>query len=325
MNRMTCSKVNDACQLTKLGEAIFGVSRRSPEFASEASGFGLGRGRSPRRALRTISVCFVAWGLASALAWPQQPAARPGGANSGAIGKLGITVIDGDDGANILKGKTSVKPVVEVRDAWNLPIAGALVTFTLPSGHPSATFHNRKKETSVITDAHGRAVADDMRPAGKGVFKITIHAFYQDESASLTIQQTNFKTAAEAQKTVRLPAYANAMSGGGKALVAVGAAGAAAAGVALALAHKSSNSPPDCSSLFNQFNSELNTAITLPIGSTQWVAANQTMFNDLGAYCSCAGGPGLLTSNPTVSQDLQNLLSAGSGAGFAVPSSCGSF
>src|ERR1022692_2636953 len=321
---MKCSKVNDACRLVQSGKAVIGVSRRSRKFASAA--FGVGRGRSARRgAPGAISACCVAWALASALAWPQQPAARPADSNSDARGKLGIIVIDGGDGANILKGKTNVRPLVEIRDAWNLPIAGALVTFALPHGRPGATFVNGNKETSVMTDANGRAMADQMRPAGKGVFKITIHAFYQGESAFLTIEQTNYKTAAEAQKTVKLPAYANGLSGGGKVLIAVGVAAAAGAGVALALADKNRNSSPNCSSLYNQFSSELNTATSLPTGSTQWIAASQTMFNDLGAYCSCAGGPGELASNPTLLQDVQNLLSAGSGAGFAVPSSCGSF
>jgi len=323
---MNCSKVNYARQNIQIGEAIFGVFHRWQGYAFVSAGIGVGSGRSAwRGALKAMSGCFIVWGLASGLAWPQQPAGRPEGANSGVKAKLGITVIDGADGINILKGKTTVRPLVEVRDAWNLPIAGALVTFELPNGRPSATFVNGNKVTSVMTDANGRAMADQMRPVGKGEFQIAIRAFYRGVSESHTIEQTNFKTAGEAQKSVKLPAYGNALSGGGKALIAVGVAGAAAAGVALALAHKSSSSQSDCSSLFNQFNTELNTATSLPTGSTQWIVASQTMFNDLGAYCSCAGGPGELASNPALSQDLQTLLSAGSGAGFAVPSSCGSF
>lgn len=40
---------------------------------------------------------------------------------------LHITVLEGEDGVNILKTKMAVKPVVEVRDRNNLPVSGAAV------------------------------------------------------------------------------------------------------------------------------------------------------------------------------------------------------
>src|SRR5439155_20668973 len=53
---------------------------------------------------------------------------------------LTIKVLEGEDGVNIIQKNTAVKPVVEVRDRNNLPVAGATVVFILPDSGPSATF-----------------------------------------------------------------------------------------------------------------------------------------------------------------------------------------
>jgi hypothetical protein len=268
---------------------------------------------SLRNVIRRMT-CVIAYGFAVTLAWSQQPAGEPK-----------IVVIEGDDGANILKGKVAVKPVVEVRDQWNIPIAGARVTFDLPSGKPGVTFVNGKEDASVITDINGRATTGVLKPIGKGQFKIGIRAFYHGDVASATIRQTNYGTAAAAAGAVKIPGpYANAMSGTTKALIVVALAAGAAAGVAAAVGSKNSTSSgSNCASQYNAFTSDLNTAVALSVGSTQWIAASQNMFSALGSYCSCAGGAGELGSNSTLLQDVRNLVSLGRQDGFAVPSSCG--
>ena len=47
---------------------------------------------------------------------------------------LRIVVIDGEAGVNIIQQKTAVRPLVEVRDRNNLPVSGALVTFSIERG-----------------------------------------------------------------------------------------------------------------------------------------------------------------------------------------------
>ena len=220
-----------------------------------------------------------------------------------------IEVIEGDAGANALKEKMAVAPVVEVRDGWGLPVAGAHVTFALPHGRPGATFADGSKVLSGTTDGRGRVMAAGLRPVGKGAFKIDVRASYRGSTAAAVLTQTNFANMAAARQ-VSLPSMAMSLSGGQKALLWAGIAAGAGIGVAVAMAKKdstSSSTPSNCTSQFNTFNSDLNTAVALPAGSTQWVVASQTMFNALGSYCSCAGGAGELGSNSTLLTDLNNL------------------
>ena len=56
----------------------------------------------------------------------QAPPAQPGG--------LRIVVIEGEDAVNIIQQKTAVRPIVEVRDRNDLPVAGASVLFTIGGG-----------------------------------------------------------------------------------------------------------------------------------------------------------------------------------------------
>ena len=47
---------------------------------------------------------------------------------------LRIVVLEGEGAVNIIQQKTAVRPLVEVRDRNNLPVAGATVTFTIGGG-----------------------------------------------------------------------------------------------------------------------------------------------------------------------------------------------
>ena len=47
---------------------------------------------------------------------------------------LKIVVLEGEGAVNIIQQKTAVRPLVEVRDRNNLPVAGASVTFTIGGG-----------------------------------------------------------------------------------------------------------------------------------------------------------------------------------------------
>lgn len=109
---------------------------------------------------------------------------------------LRIVVVAGEDAVNIIQQKTAVAPVVEVRDRNNLPIAGASVTFTI-SGSSSA-FTSGLQTVTVVSDAAGRAAAT-LNPLGTGSFRIGVSAAHQGQSATITINQTNFATAQAAE------------------------------------------------------------------------------------------------------------------------------
>jgi len=118
--------------------------------------------------------------------------------DSGSNFKFHIEVIQGEDAVNIVKRKTAVQPVVEVRDRNNLPVGGAAVTFLLPGHGPSGVFANGSRSITLTTNSAGRVAITGMKPVGTGTFNISVSATYQGQVATATIAQTNVLTAAAA-------------------------------------------------------------------------------------------------------------------------------
>ncbi len=112
--------------------------------------------------------------------------------------ELKIIVIEGEDAVNIVKKKTAVQPVVEVRDKNDLPVAGIVVVFSTPSYGPSATFLNGGHSFTVVTDAVGIAAVTGMKPVGTGSFKISVSVTGAGVAGATVISQTNSLTAAGA-------------------------------------------------------------------------------------------------------------------------------
>lgn len=154
--------------------------------------------------------------------------------------ELKINVLEGEDGVNIIKTKTAVKPVVEVRDKNNLPVAGAYVTFLAPDSGPHVLFAHGRSSFSTLTDASGRATVHTMKPAGPGAFKIRVQASFQGKTAKATIAQTNYATLAAATAAgAGAAAGAGTAAGGGisglmMGLIAAGVAAGVVTAVALA-------------------------------------------------------------------------------------------
>ena len=166
----------------------------------------------------------LAAGLVAALAQPARLAAQDS--------DLKIVVLEGEDGVNILKKKTAVMPVVEVRDKNNLPVGGATVLFEMPQSGPSAVFANGSRSLSVVTDNAGRATVTSMKPVGTGPFKIDVTASAPGHgTAKASINQSNALTAAAAGAA----AGAGGMGHAGAAAVGLHH-GAVVAGVAVAVA-----------------------------------------------------------------------------------------
>jgi len=134
---------------------------------------------------------------------------------------LRIVVLEGEGAVNIIQQKTAVRPLIEVRDRNNLPVAGASVTFSIGGGGSGAAFAGGVQTLTVTTNAAGQAAASGLNALSSGAFQIQVQAAYQGQLATAAISQTNFATAAAA-------AQAGAGAGGGG--TASGAAGGAAGG-----------------------------------------------------------------------------------------------
>jgi hypothetical protein len=164
--------------------------------------------------------------------------AAQGQAEKSTTSGLHITVLEGEDGVNILKSKMAVKPVIEVRDKNNLPVADAAVVFLAPDSGPHVTFAHGSNTFMTTTDANGRAAVSMSKPAGRGPFKIKVNVDFHGETLTVTIAQTNYITAAAATAAgAAVGAGAGAASAGiSGTLIGVIVAGVAAVAVGAAIA-----------------------------------------------------------------------------------------
>lgn len=156
---------------------------------------------------------------------------------------LRIVVLEGENGVNIIQQKTAVRPLVEVRDRNNVPVAGVTVTFAIGGGQPAA-FAGGVQTLTVTTNAAGQAAATGFTALGPGAIQVQVQAAYHGQIATAAISQTNFATAAAASQagaasgasgsSTASTGAATTGGGGGVSGTTVGIAGAAIAGGALA-------------------------------------------------------------------------------------------
>jgi hypothetical protein len=240
--------------------------------------------------------------VVTAIVSAQQPQ-RPGEASKG----LRIVVLEGEDAVNIVQQKTAVRPVVEVRDSNNLPVAGATVQFTIAraGGGAAASFANGQNAVTVTTNAVGRATASPLQAIGNGAVRINVQAAYQGQVATATVSQTNFATVAEAARAGRTPtpstgggagtgAGAGGAGGAGGTAGTIGTvAGLGAAGLSGALAVNEVKKENDsCRSSADTFSADLSAALdacTISTLSAQCQSASSTAATSLGAWCTCDG------------------------------------
>jgi hypothetical protein len=139
---------------------------------------------------------------------------------------LHITVLEGEDGVNILKSKMAVKPVIEVRDKNNLPVSGVAIVFAAPESGPRVAFAHGSNTFVTTTDANGRAVVSNSKPVGRGSFRIRVQANFHGQTFTASIAQTNYVTAAAATA-----AGAGVGAGAGAATAGAGISGALIGGI----------------------------------------------------------------------------------------------
>lgn len=135
---------------------------------------------------------------------------------------LQIVVIAGEDAVNVIQQQTAVAPIVEVRDENKQPVAGAIVTFTVRGGN--ATLGGGSTMTAT-TNVAGRAAASQLTASAPGAVRIDVVATAHGQTASATITQTNYATAAQAASGAR-----PSQGGHTGKIVGISAAAAAAGG-----------------------------------------------------------------------------------------------
>lgn len=120
---------------------------------------------------------------------PQTPAQPP--APRALASGLTLLVIEGANAVNSIPLLRSVAPVVEVQDANNFPVEGAVVIFTLPEQGPGGTFLNGGRSFTTKSDAHGQAAAPFTINSTPGKFQIVVTATLGDRKGATTVTQTN--------------------------------------------------------------------------------------------------------------------------------------
>ncbi|MDE3167903.1 MAG: hypothetical protein KGN36_19030 [Acidobacteriota bacterium] len=148
---------------------------------------------------------------------------------------LNLVVVEGDGAINNIRQRTAREPIIQVQDENHKPVAGAIVTFTLPERGAGGSFANGAHTLTVTTNPQGQAVAHGFHPnAVRGQFQIRVNANYQGRSGNTTIRQTN------AVLTAAGTIAGSAISGKLIALLVV--LGAAAAGGAVYATHNGGSS-----------------------------------------------------------------------------------
>ena len=130
----------------------------------------------------------------------QTTTAQPGQTGSAAPAtgtQLHISIVSGDKATNVVD-KSATRPVLEVRDANNSPVSGAMVTFTSPSDGPGVIFSNGQREATAMTDDAGRATVPVGTAVNVGAFQYQIAATYQGQETTATISQANYASQAQA-------------------------------------------------------------------------------------------------------------------------------
>ncbi len=140
---------------------------------------------------RNWSRRIACWLLAAAVLAAQQP--QP------AAPRFKINVLRGEGAQNrVTKGRATSQAVIEVRDENDRPVAGAIVTFTMPTIGPGGVFTSGGAVTTVTTNAAGQATATFTPNAVAGSYNINVSASMQGQTATASISQTNLAAAAAA-------------------------------------------------------------------------------------------------------------------------------
>jgi hypothetical protein len=134
-----------------------------------------------------------------AAAKPTLPGALPG--------ELKLRALEGDDVVNSIPLGKSVAPVIEVRDANDLPVEGASVVFSAPENGPGGTFPGGSHTFTVSSNAQGQATCPFVPNAEPGKFKFVVKATAGNRSGQIILTQTNTNAGYVGRVIPRQPIY----------------------------------------------------------------------------------------------------------------------
>jgi hypothetical protein len=170
-----------------------------------------------------LAPALLSFQASQAVAGPQAQTSPP---------TLTIRFVEGQGAINNVNRGTAFEPVIEVLNQKGRPVAGASVTFTLPTVGPGGTFPDGGKSLVTRTDENGRATARGLRPNRlSGQFEIRVTATREGESTTAILTQTNAAPAESEHGSAR------------KWAILLGVVGAAAIAGALAASGGGSSSP----------------------------------------------------------------------------------
>jgi hypothetical protein len=107
-------------------------------------------------------------------------------------GSLHVVVLEGDGAINNIRSPRAKQLIVRIEDANKQGVAGAVVTFLLPSGGAGAVFGDGGSSLTLTTDDRGEAVARGLHANRlAGTFQIRISASGGGRTAAASIAQTN--------------------------------------------------------------------------------------------------------------------------------------
>ncbi len=227
---------------------------------------------------------------------------------------LRIVVLEGEGAVNIIQQKTAVRPLIEVRDRNNVPVAGATVTFTIGGGQP-AVFAGGAQTLTVTTNAAGQAAGIGFTAIGNGVVQIQAQAAYQGQIATATISQTNVGTAAAAATVAGVAA--GAAAGGGISGATIGIVGAAIAAGGAVVATQAARSNEDTTVTTTTRNNEPPAPVPItPIAISDRVLTGP--FSSQVIVTTTTSSPGLTTtctSTRAIAGTLKITLRGGDASG----------
>jgi len=139
-----------------------------------------------------------------------------------------VVVIEGEGAINNVRAARAKEPIVRVEDANNHGVAGAVVTFLLPSDGAGAVFGNGGRSLTLTTDDRGEAVARGIHAnRSAGSFQIRVTASQAGHTAAASITQTNVDPGSHSSRKIALLAIVGGAAAGGAAVAFRGGKSAA--------------------------------------------------------------------------------------------------
>jgi hypothetical protein len=103
-----------------------------------------------------------------------------------------IEIISGANTVNSVKRRVASETIVEVHDRNRKPVAGVILTFTLPQTGAGGTFSSTGSNiATVVTGPNGQATMPSFQPSGTGSYNISVSGQVNGSRVSIQIPQSN--------------------------------------------------------------------------------------------------------------------------------------